>query len=57
MAQCLVYLDDIFIVGKTFDRLFVAAGLKLKEKKCNQFATEEEFLGHIFSAEGIATRL
>lgn len=57
MAQCLVYLDDIFIVGKTFDRLFVAAGVKLKEKKCNQFATEEEFLGHIFSAEGIATRL
>lgn len=47
---CLVYLDDIIVVGNTiedmiqnltlvFDRL-LAAGLKLKARKCTLFAKE-----------------
>lgn len=47
---CLVYLDDIIVVGNTiedmiqnltlvFDRL-LAAGLKLKTRKCTLFAKE-----------------
>lgn len=39
---------------QVFNRL-LAAGLKLKARKCNLFATEVEYLGHIVSAEGIAT--
>ena len=50
---CLVYLDDIIVVGKTvndmianlthvFDRL-LAAWLKLKARKCTLFATEAEY--------------
>ena len=59
---CLVYLDDIIVVGKTvesmivnltqvFDRL-LAAGLKLKARKCSLFASEVEYLGHIVSEQG-----
>ena len=62
---CLVYLDDIIVVGKTvddmianlthvFDRL-LAAGLKLKARKCTLFATEAEYLGHVVSEQGIST--
>lgn len=62
---CLVYLDDIIVVGNTiedmiqnltlvFDRL-LAAGLKLKARKCTLFAKEVEYLGHIVSERGIAT--
>ena len=62
---CLVYLDDIIIVGKTvndmianlthvFDRL-VAAGLKPKARKCTLFATEAQYLGHVVSEQGIST--
>ena len=63
--KCLVYLDDIIVIGnsfenmlenleKVFDRL-QRAGLKLKAKKCNLFATKVSYLGHIISCEGIAT--
>lgn len=62
---CLVYLDDIIVIGnsfenmldnlgKVFDRL-QQAGLKLKAKKCNFFATKVKYLGHIIFHEGIAT--
>lgn len=62
---CLVYLDDIIVVGNTirdmiqnltlvFDRL-LAASLKLKARKCTLFAKEVEYLGHIVSERGIAT--
>lgn len=37
-----------------FDRL-LAAGLKLKARKCTLFAKEVEYLGHIVSVRGIAT--
>lgn len=62
---CLVYLDDIIVVGNTikdmiqnltfvFDRL-LSAGLKLKARKCTLFAKEVGYLGHIVSERGIAT--
>lgn len=39
---------------RVFDRL-LRAGLKLKARKCNLFATKVSYLGHIISQEGIAT--
>ena len=61
---CLVYLDDIIIMGKTVEEVVAnldqvlarlrAAGLKLKPSKCNLFAKEVIYLGHIVSEKGIA---
>ena len=62
---CLIYLDDVIVVGKdfedmiknlslVFDRL-QEASLKLKPRKCKLFATEVEFLGHIISDAGVST--
>jgi hypothetical protein len=62
---CLVYLDDIIIFSRTlpehlsrleevFKRL-INAGLKLKPSKCRLLQVKVEFLGHVVSAEGIAT--
>ena len=66
--ECLVYLDDIVIVGRTFNEHLrhVAnvlshlrqAELKLKPEKCyflQQEAVRYVYLGHINSEEGIAT--
>lgn len=62
---CLVYLDDIIILGKTFDEMMVnlgrvfdrllSAGLRLKAKKCHLFQRSVKFLGHVISEEGITT--
>ncbi|KAK3093316.1 hypothetical protein FSP39_013979 [Pinctada imbricata] len=62
---CLVYLDDIIVLGKSFEEMIAnlsqvfdrlqQAGLKLKAKKCNLFASEVEYLGHVVSEDGIAT--
>ena len=62
---CLIYLDDIIVIGRTFedminnlDKVLTKlrdAGLKLKSRKCQLFAREVEFLGHIISCEGIKT--
>lgn len=62
---CLVYLDDIVIVGRTFEehlsnirRVFQRlkeANLKLNPKKCQFFRKEVTYLGHIISAEGVKT--
>ena len=62
---CLVYIDDVIVFGNTvehsverlaevFKRLR-AAGLKLKPRKCRLFQKEVAYLGHIVSAEGVAT--
>ena len=62
-SECLVYLDDILVIGPDFgttlaslesvlDRLG-AAGLKLKAKKCQLFQEEIPFLGHVVPAAGI----
>ena len=62
---CLVYLDDIIVLGRTFDEMIqnltqvfdrlAKAGLKLKAKKCTLFAKQVEYLGHVVSEEGIQT--
>lgn len=62
---CLVYLDDIIILSKTFDEhlenltqvfeRLKGANLKMNPKKCILLQKEVSFLGHIVSEEGIAT--
>ena len=41
-------------LSQVFDRL-AEAGLKLKAKKCNLFASEVEYLGHVITEAGVAT--
>eukprot|EP00731_Ephydatia_muelleri_P006147 Em0003g395a len=63
--RCLVYLDDVIIIGRTFlDHLtnlsmvferIRQAGLKLQPSKCKLCRKEVTFLGHIVSQDGIAT--
>ena len=60
---CLVYLDDILVIGRTFQEHLSnlhqvltrlrEAGLRLKPLKCQLAATQVEYLGHIVSAKGI----
>ena len=62
---CLVYLDDIMVIGKTFEEhltnleevfsLMKEANLKFNSKKCLLFQKEVEFLRHTVSANGIKT--
>nr|WPV71156.1 MAG: replicase [Ips erranti-like virus 3] len=62
---CLVYLDDIIIMGKTFEehlqnveeifKKFRGANLKLNPKKCSFFQEEVEYLGHVISSKGVKT--
>ena len=64
-VRCLVYLDDVIVFGATIgeccDRLeevlqrLEEAGLKIKGSKCQLFQPEVEYLGHVVSAEGVAT--
>ena len=61
---CYVYLDDILIIGKTFeehleniarvlDQLH-EAGLKLKPSKCHFLLRQVQYLGHTISDQGIS---
>ncbi|GBM70265.1 Retrovirus-related Pol polyprotein from transposon 17.6 [Araneus ventricosus] len=62
---CLVYLDEIIIVGRTFEehlnnlrkvfQRLQKANLKLSPKKCRFFQKEVTYLGHVISAEGVKT--
>ena len=62
---CLIYLDDIIVYGKNFDEKIKRlkevfsrlqdAGLKLKPKKCVLFQRQVSYLGHIVSADGVAS--
>ena len=62
--RCLVYLDDIIILGKTFEEHLAAlshvlgrleqSGLKLKPSKCHLCQAQVNYLGHIVSEKGIA---
>ena len=62
---CIIYLDDIFIFSKVptshLKRLEAVfwklekAGLKLKPSKCELFWWQLAYLGHIISAQGVAT--
>ena len=62
---CIIYLDDIIVFSKApkehiersrgvFTKL-VAAGFKLKPKKCEFFKSKIAYLGHIVSSKGIET--
>eukprot|EP00731_Ephydatia_muelleri_P034946 Em0087g15a len=63
-SSCLVYLDDIIIVGTSFSehlrnlagvlQRLRQAGLKLKPSKCKWCQKSVTFLGHIVSEEGVA---
>ena len=63
-SHCLVYLDDIIILGNTFvDHLrnlqsvfqrLRDAGLRLKSSKCAFFQPKVQYLGHVISEEGVA---
>jgi hypothetical protein len=63
--SCLVYLDDVIVIGhtfqghvlnlrKVFERLREAR-LKLNPGKCQLLQKEVRYLGHIVSPEGIST--
>lgn len=66
-STCLVYLDDIIVVGRTFEEHLCnvrgvldklkQAGLRLKPKKCAFFQKEVRYLGHVVSEGGVATDL
>ena len=63
-TNCLVYLDDIIILGKTFQEHLCnlravfdqirSANLKLKPRKCILCRQSVQFLGHIVPREGVA---
>ncbi|KAA3674184.1 uncharacterized protein DEA37_0001986 [Paragonimus westermani] len=64
-SQCLIYLDDIIVYGRTvaehnnnlrdvLERLR-STGLKLKGSKCHFLQREVTFLGHVIAADGIKT--
>ena len=62
-SECLIYLDDIIVFGKSFtehlhrlEAVFQClnkAGLKLKPEKCYFARNEVQYLGHIVTADGI----
>ena len=64
-SSCLVYLDDVVVVGRSFEEHLLnlqnvferlrQAGLKLKPKKCAFLKKEVVYLGHLVSREGIST--
>jgi len=64
-TQCLVYLDDVLIIGRDFEehlhnfsivlQKLREAGLRLKPSKCSFCQESVSFLGHIVSREGVST--
>ena len=65
MNWCIIYLDDVILYSQTpeehlermeavFKKLS-AYGLKLKPSKCTFFEEEITYLGHLITADGIAT--
>ena len=64
-SQCLVYLDDIIVIGRNFDehiqnlstvlQRLREANLRIKPSKCNFCREQVTYLGHIVSKFGVAT--
>ena len=64
-SDCLVYIDDVIVLGRTFDehlrnlrsvlQRLRESGLRLKPSKCSFFQSEVLYLGHIISRDGVAT--
>ena len=63
--ECLVYLDDVVLLGRTFQehlrnlqsvlQWLRDSGLCLKPSKCCFFCDQIQYLGHVISLNGIAT--
>ena len=63
-SSCIVYIDDIIVVGRTFEEHLCnlkhvferidKAGLKLHPDKCQFLQPKVRFLGHSVSAKGIS---
>jgi hypothetical protein len=61
---CLAYLDNVIVIGRTFDdhlrnlmevfQRFKKAHLKLNPKKCQLFQGNVKYLGHIVSKDGVS---
>lgn len=64
-AECLVYLDDVIVLGCTFEehlrniqsvfQRLRESGLRLKLEKYSFFKHQVKYLGHIISRDGVAT--
>ena len=64
-SQCLVYLDNIIVLGRSFQehiqnlesvfQRLRESGLKLKPSKCSFFQKKVHYLGHVISRDGVAT--
>lgn len=64
-TQCLVYLDDVIVIGRDFEehlhnlsvvlQKLKEAGLRLKPRKCSFCRESVSYLGHIVSREGVST--
>ena len=62
---CMVYLDDILVIGRTFSehiqnlrqvlQRLRDAGLRLKLAKCHLLAESVEYLGYVVTEQGIST--
>ena len=62
-SSCLVYIDDVIIIGRSFDEhlhhlqqvldRLKLAGLKIQPTKCHFLQREVNFLGHIVSPNGV----
>ena len=60
---CLVYIDDLIILPRTFDEHLLhleqvfkrlrEANVRLKPSKCQFVQPEVEYLGHVVSSEGL----
>ena len=63
-SSCLVYIDDVIIIGRSFDEhlhhlhqvfdRLKSAGLKIQPSKCHFLQREVNFLGHIVSSTGVS---
>uniref|UniRef100_A0A803JFV2 Gypsy retrotransposon integrase-like protein 1 n=1 Tax=Xenopus tropicalis TaxID=8364 RepID=A0A803JFV2_XENTR len=62
-TACLVYLDDIIVIGRTWDehlqrlscvlQKLKEAKLKVKPSKCKLFCEKVRYLGHVISSAGV----
>ena len=62
--SCMVYIDDILVIGETFQdhvenlqKVFArlhATGLSLKPQKCSFVKREVTYLGYVVSSDGIS---